>query len=219
MRRILVENARRKRFAKHGGGRKRVDLADADPGYLADNDEILAVDDALNQLAAEDPQAARLVQLRYFGGLSIEEAAKLLGIARSTAYEHWAYARASLRLILGTDADARTPSSIGRFVGGSISQAATGTLPTLDPSVLGALLVGGASSNSLVWEVSITPQWLGVPATDRLVLSNPQAIPPEWTAITLHHERAKHGTYYLAANPLNEAVLEQGQLSVLEAAS
>jgi RNA polymerase sigma factor (TIGR02999 family) len=105
MRRILVENARRKRRPKHGGGRKRLDLADADPGYLANSDEILAVDDALEQLAAEDPQAARLVQLRYFGGLSVEEAAQLLGIARSTAYEHWAYARASLRVKLGMDAD------------------------------------------------------------------------------------------------------------------
>jgi RNA polymerase sigma factor (TIGR02999 family) len=105
MRRILVENARRKRRPKHGGGRKRIDLADADRSYLANNDEILAVDDALEQLAAEDPQAARLVQLHYFGGLSVEEAAELLGIARSTAYEHWAYARASLRVKLRMDAD------------------------------------------------------------------------------------------------------------------
>jgi RNA polymerase sigma factor (TIGR02999 family) len=105
MRRILVENARRKRRPKHGGARKRIDLGDADPSYLANNDEILAVDDALELLAAEDPPAARLVQLRYFGGLSVEEAAQLLGIARSTAYEHWAYARASLRVKLGMDAD------------------------------------------------------------------------------------------------------------------
>jgi len=75
MRRILVENARRKRSPKHGGGRQRLDLADADPACLANDDEILAVHDALEQLAAEDPQAARLIQLRYFGGLSIEEAA------------------------------------------------------------------------------------------------------------------------------------------------
>jgi RNA polymerase sigma factor (TIGR02999 family) len=105
MRRILVENARRKRRPKHGGGRKHIDLAEADPCYLANNDEILAVDDALELLAAEDPQAARLVQLRYFGGLSVEEAAELLGIARSTAYEHWAYARASLSVKLGMDVD------------------------------------------------------------------------------------------------------------------
>jgi RNA polymerase sigma factor (TIGR02999 family) len=106
MRRILVEKARRKRSAKHGGGRNRVNLADADPCYLANNDEILAVNDALEQLAAEDTQAARLVQLRYFGGLSVEQAAELIGIARSTAYEHWAYARASLQVKLGADADA-----------------------------------------------------------------------------------------------------------------
>jgi RNA polymerase sigma factor (TIGR02999 family) len=107
MRRILVDSARRKHRRKHGGDRQRIDLADADPGYRAHDDEILAVDDALQQLAAEDPQAARLVQLRYFGGLSVEEAAQHLGIARSTAYQHWAYARASLRLKLGTDPDAR----------------------------------------------------------------------------------------------------------------
>ena len=105
MRRILVENARRKRRLKHGGARQRVDLADADPCYLANIEEILAVDDALELLAAEDPQAASLVQLRYFGGLSVEEAAQLLGISRSMAYEHWAYARASLGVKLGLDAD------------------------------------------------------------------------------------------------------------------
>ena len=100
MRRILVENARRKRSPKRGGGRQRLDLADAEAACLANDDEILAVHDALEQLAAEDPQAAQLIQLRYFGGLSIEEAAAHLGIARSTAYEHWAFARASLRLKL-----------------------------------------------------------------------------------------------------------------------
>jgi RNA polymerase sigma factor (TIGR02999 family) len=100
MRRILVENARRKRSPKHGGGRQRLELAGADAACLVNDDEILAVHDALEQLAAEDPQAARLIQLRYFGGLSIEEAAAHLGIARSTAYEHWAFARASLRLKL-----------------------------------------------------------------------------------------------------------------------
>jgi RNA polymerase sigma factor (TIGR02999 family) len=106
MRRILVESARRKRSPKHGGGRQRIDLADADAGYLINDDEVLAVDEALEQLAAEDPQATRLVQLRYFAGMSVEEAAEFLGIARSTAYEHWAYARASLRLKLRADRDA-----------------------------------------------------------------------------------------------------------------
>ena len=102
MRRILVDNARRKRSPKHGGDRGRVELADADLGYLTNDDEILAVHDALEQLAAEDPQAARFIQLRYFAGLEVAEAAAALGIARSTAYEHWAYARASLRLKLQT---------------------------------------------------------------------------------------------------------------------
>ena len=106
MRRILVETARRKQQAKRGGGRRRLDLADVEPGFCSHDDEILAIDEALEQLAAEDPQAAQLVQLRYFGGLSVEEAAAHLGIARSTAYEHWAYARAALRLKLQVDPDA-----------------------------------------------------------------------------------------------------------------
>jgi RNA polymerase sigma factor (TIGR02999 family) len=109
MRRILVESARRKRQAKHGGGRQRLDLADVEPGFCSHDDQILAIDEALERLAAEDPQAAQLVQLRYFGGFSIEEAAEHLGIARSTAYEHWAYARASLRLKLPVDPDPRNP--------------------------------------------------------------------------------------------------------------
>jgi RNA polymerase sigma factor (TIGR02999 family) len=107
MRRILVENARRKRQAKHGGGGRRLDLADVEPGFCPPDEEILAIDDALGHLAAEDPQAAQLVQLRYFGGFSIKEAAQYLGIARSPAYEHWAYARAALRLKLQLDPDPR----------------------------------------------------------------------------------------------------------------
>ena len=109
MRRILVESARRKRQAKHGGGRQRLDLADVEPGFCPHDDQILAINEALEQLAAEEPQAAQLVQLRYFGGLSIEEAAAHLGIARSTAYEHWAYARAALRLKLQVDPDPQEP--------------------------------------------------------------------------------------------------------------
>jgi RNA polymerase sigma factor (TIGR02999 family) len=100
MRRILVEHARRRQLQKHGGGRQRIDLTDADPGYTAQDEELLSVHEALDQLAAEDAQAAQLVKLRYFAGLSVEEAAELLGIGRSTAYEHWAFARASLRLKL-----------------------------------------------------------------------------------------------------------------------
>jgi RNA polymerase sigma factor (TIGR02999 family) len=102
MRRILVEAARRKHSPKHGGGRRRVDLDAVEPAAAAD-DQLLAVDEALHRLAAEDPRSAELVKLRFFGGLSVEEAAEALGIARSTAYEHWAFARASLRLKLSPE--------------------------------------------------------------------------------------------------------------------
>jgi RNA polymerase sigma factor (TIGR02999 family) len=103
MRRILVEQARRKKADKRGGDRKRVPLDDADVGYTPTEDEILDVDEALTRLAAEDAQAARLIQLRYFGGLSIEDAAALVGISRSTAYEHWAFARVRLRCLLDNE--------------------------------------------------------------------------------------------------------------------
>ena len=96
MRHILVDNARRKRRAKHGGGRHRVPLDDVVPAPPAAADDLLALDEALTRLAAEDPEAARLVQVRYFAGLSVEEAAESLGMARATAYRHWTFARAWL---------------------------------------------------------------------------------------------------------------------------
>jgi RNA polymerase sigma factor (TIGR02999 family) len=96
MRRILVENARRKKRLKHGGDRKRLDLERADLALPEGPDELLIIDEAIHKLAAEDPEAAQLVKLRFYAGLSVEEAAQLVGIARSTAYEHWAYARAWL---------------------------------------------------------------------------------------------------------------------------
>jgi RNA polymerase sigma factor (TIGR02999 family) len=96
MRRILIENARRKKRAKHGGDRQRLDLACAAIASLDSSAELLLIDDAIEHLAAEDAQAAHLVKLRYYAGLSVEQAAELVGIARSTAYEHWAYARAWL---------------------------------------------------------------------------------------------------------------------------
>jgi RNA polymerase sigma factor (TIGR02999 family) len=103
MRRILIENARRKGRQKRGGGLKRVDLDNADLATLAAPDELLVIDDAIEKLASEDPTAAHLVRLRYFAGLSVEEAAELTGVARSSAYEHWAFARACLyRLLYGT---------------------------------------------------------------------------------------------------------------------
>ena len=103
MRHILVEQARRKRRGKHGGGRKRVALNEAFPALPCAAEELLALDEALTHLAAEDPEAAALVQLRYFAGLSVEEAAKSLGISRATAYRHWTFARAWLRHQLAGD--------------------------------------------------------------------------------------------------------------------
>jgi RNA polymerase sigma factor (TIGR02999 family) len=92
MRRILVDNARRKRRLRHGGGLQRVELDESLPAATADED-LLALDEALEKLAVEDPQAAAVVQLRYFAGLSVEEAAAALGISRAGAYRHWTFAR------------------------------------------------------------------------------------------------------------------------------
>ena len=100
MRRILVDQARRKQAEKRGGQARRVPLDAADLGYDSPADELLDIDEALTRLAAEDSQAARLIQLRYFAGLSIEDAAEIVGIGRATAYEHWAYARVRLRTLL-----------------------------------------------------------------------------------------------------------------------
>ena len=103
MRRILVDQARRKKADKRGGKGHRIPLDAANVGFTSPADELLDIDEALTRLAIEDPQAARLIQLRYFGGLSIEDAAEVIGLSRSTAYEHWAYARARLRTLLGAE--------------------------------------------------------------------------------------------------------------------
>jgi RNA polymerase sigma factor (TIGR02999 family) len=100
MRRILVEQARRKQADKRGGRRKRVELNDADVAYTPPEADLLDIDEALTRLATEDSQAAQLIQLRYFGGLSLEDAAGVVGLSRSSAYEHWAYARVRLRCLL-----------------------------------------------------------------------------------------------------------------------
>jgi RNA polymerase sigma factor (TIGR02999 family) len=96
MRRILVEHARHKQSLKRGGNRQRVALADVDQPGEPDPAELLAIDDALTRLAAEDATAAAVVKLRYFAGLSVEDAADSLSISRATAYRHWTYARAWL---------------------------------------------------------------------------------------------------------------------------
>jgi RNA polymerase sigma factor (TIGR02999 family) len=99
MRRILVEKARHKKRLKHGGGLRRVALADR-PLPPADED-VLALDEALGRLAAEDPQAARVAELRHFAGLGHEQVAGVLGITVYQARQKWAYARAWLRAALG----------------------------------------------------------------------------------------------------------------------
>jgi RNA polymerase sigma factor (TIGR02999 family) len=93
MRRILIDRAREKRSAKRGGGRHRFDIDAIDVATRATPDQLLAIDDALAKLACEDQAAARLVELRYFAGLTVEEAGKALGISTATAYRHWKYAR------------------------------------------------------------------------------------------------------------------------------
>jgi RNA polymerase sigma factor (TIGR02999 family) len=103
MRRILVDNARRKRTEKHGGQRRRVELKDVAAGADSAADDLLALDYALTRFAAEDPVAARVVELRHFAGLSIEDAAAALGLSRATAYRHWTYARAWLRDALAAE--------------------------------------------------------------------------------------------------------------------
>jgi RNA polymerase sigma factor (TIGR02999 family) len=100
MRRILVDQARRKQAEKRGGGRRRVALELVEAEHAAPADDLLAIDEALTRLAVEDPHAAQLIQLRYFAGLSVEDAAEAIGVSRSKAYQHWAYARARLRCLL-----------------------------------------------------------------------------------------------------------------------
>jgi len=96
MRHILIDSARRKRAARHGGGQVRLDLQDLEIASLVDDDELLAVHDALDKLAAEEPKKAELVKLHYFVGMTFEEAAEVLGISVATAKRYWAYARAFL---------------------------------------------------------------------------------------------------------------------------
>jgi RNA polymerase sigma factor (TIGR02999 family) len=96
MRRILVDNARRKRAERHGGGHQRTSMPEIACGMTENSDQVLAVNDALEKLAAQDQQKAELVKLRYFVGMTIEEAAEALGISAPTAKRYWAYTRAWL---------------------------------------------------------------------------------------------------------------------------
>jgi RNA polymerase sigma factor (TIGR02999 family) len=96
MRRILVDNARRKRTQRHGGGRQRVAMPEIATGSIEADDQLLAVNDAFEKFASAEPQKAELVKLRYFVGMTIEETAQALNISEATAKRHWAYARAWL---------------------------------------------------------------------------------------------------------------------------
>ena len=93
MRRILVDNALRKKTLKRGGDRNREDLSDVAPAIAPPEDDLIALDEALDQLAAIEPQTAQLVKLRYFAGLTIKQSAELLGISPRKADSLWAYAK------------------------------------------------------------------------------------------------------------------------------
>jgi RNA polymerase sigma factor (TIGR02999 family) len=104
MRRILVENARRKGRVKHGGGRRRADARLDDIAAGESSRELLALHEALEEFAHHDPFKAKLVELRFFGGLTLEEAARCLDVSPSTADRAWRYARAWLYTAMA-DAD------------------------------------------------------------------------------------------------------------------
>ena len=106
MRRILVEQARRKSRTKHGGAQVRVDLEDIPIACDVADDELLALHEALTKFSAEDPLKAKLVELRYFVGMTNEEAAKVLGVSAVTAKRYWRYARAWLHQVVGGQAAA-----------------------------------------------------------------------------------------------------------------
>jgi RNA polymerase sigma factor (TIGR02999 family) len=93
MRRILIDRARRQQTEKHGGQRQRIDLAEVEAVASSCSTDLLALDEALTKFAVEDPVKAQLVTLRYFAGLSVQEAADTLGISRATADRYWSYAR------------------------------------------------------------------------------------------------------------------------------
>ena len=101
MRRILIERARQKRTIKRGGGRHRVTLADPESKVVTEQVDLLALDEALSKLQLRDPRKAELVKLRFFAGMTIAEAAGVLGVSISTAENDWAYARCWLRLEMG----------------------------------------------------------------------------------------------------------------------
>jgi RNA polymerase sigma factor (TIGR02999 family) len=103
MRRILVEQARRKHTLKGGGELRRVELAGVEPMIAGPTLDLLALDGALEKLAAKDPRKAELIKLRFFAGLTNEQAAEALGVATSTVDADWAYAKAWLRVEMSAE--------------------------------------------------------------------------------------------------------------------
>ncbi len=100
MQRILVDHARAKRAEKRGGTGKRFEVCEGDRVAVSDPDTVLAVNEALEALALDDPESAEVARLRLFAGLTVEEAADALGVSRATAFRDWAYARAVLTAAL-----------------------------------------------------------------------------------------------------------------------
>jgi RNA polymerase sigma factor (TIGR02999 family) len=101
MRRILIDNARRRKALRHGGGQARVDVQEIEIAAPADDEQLLAIDETLERFSVFDPQKAELVKLRYFIGMTIEEAARALRISEATAKRWWEYARAWLYAEMG----------------------------------------------------------------------------------------------------------------------
>ena len=96
MRRILIDNARRKNYLRHGGGAERVNLDGLDLAASVGDEQLLALNEALDHLAAHDATKAQVVKLRFFAGLTNEQVARVLGVSEPTVKRHWAYARAWL---------------------------------------------------------------------------------------------------------------------------
>ena len=96
MRRILIDNARRKNCLRHGGAAQRVNLDDLDLAASVDDEQLLALNEALDRLAEHDAEKAQVVKLRFFAGLTNQQAAQVLGVSEPTVKRHWAYARAWL---------------------------------------------------------------------------------------------------------------------------
>ena len=105
MRRILIEHARKRSRQKRGGGRVRVSLSDVGPASWDEPEHVLALDEALRRLEEQDPRSAEVVQLRYFGGLSVQETAEALGLSERTVKREWTFARAWLHDALREEDD------------------------------------------------------------------------------------------------------------------